>query len=168
MIGLDMSEQAIAHCRKTHNVSNLSFQQGDAERLPFPDKTFDVVLNVESSHCYGSAAQFFREVSRVLKDGGTFFWQDLKAANDDDPRLANTSKSQVPSSLTLIREADITEPVVEAMDIMDEARRKTLLRGFGKILEKAVAEEWALKGSKFYDDMVAKKILYLSRTYTKK
>ncbi len=31
-------------------VANVSFLAGDAEALPFPDASFDIVINVESSH----------------------------------------------------------------------------------------------------------------------
>jgi ubiquinone/menaquinone biosynthesis C-methylase UbiE len=168
IVGLDASKEGLAHCRRAHKEPNLEFKLGDAEHLPFADQTFDVVVNVESSHCYGSATGFFREASRVLRDGGTFFWQDLKAANDDDPRLSNTAKNQVPSSLTLIREAEITGPVLQAMEAMDAERKKKLAAGFGRILRQAAFEEWVIKGSKFYEDMVRRKIVYLSRTYTKR
>jgi ubiquinone/menaquinone biosynthesis C-methylase UbiE len=168
MTGLDLSKHALAHCRSAHVAPNLEFKMGDAEELPFNDQTFDVVLNVESSHCYTSAAKFFSEAARVLKEGGTFFWQDVKAAKDDDARLSNTARDQVPSSLTLVRETDITAQVLQALDIMNEDRKRNLTAGLPSILHRATFEEWALKGSRFYDDMATRRIVYLSRTYVKR
>ncbi len=52
LTGLDLSEVAIAHCRTRYGRSGVRFVAGDAERLPFPDASFDAVVNVESSHCY--------------------------------------------------------------------------------------------------------------------
>jgi len=39
-----------------------------------------VILNVESSHCYGNMANFIAEVYRVLKPNGKFSWADLRAS----------------------------------------------------------------------------------------
>jgi fatty-acid O-methyltransferase len=47
--GLDLNPDGIAFCKKRHNVPGLDFVQGDAENLPFPDQSFDLVVNIESS-----------------------------------------------------------------------------------------------------------------------
>ena len=39
----------------------------------------DVVLNVESSHCYGSMPRFLAEVRRVLEPRGYFLHADFRA-----------------------------------------------------------------------------------------
>ena len=82
MTGLDYSSKAVKLSNEIHvNVSNLSFIQGDAEKLPFENDSFDAVINVESSHCYGNMNQFVNEVVRVLKPGGYFSWVDLRASS---------------------------------------------------------------------------------------
>ena len=50
--GLDINADGIAFCRKTHHLPGLDFVHGDAENLPFPDESFDAVINVEASHGY--------------------------------------------------------------------------------------------------------------------
>lgn len=75
--GLDLSPQAIAFCRRTHRHPAITFEVGDAEHLPFENRTFDLVTNVESSHTYPNLRAFYAEVSRVLKSGGTFLYTDL-------------------------------------------------------------------------------------------
>ncbi len=50
--GLDLNRAAIAFCRKRHNLPDVDFVHGDAEKLPFPDQSFDAVINVESSAAY--------------------------------------------------------------------------------------------------------------------
>ena len=50
--GLDLNPAGIAFCRARHNLPGLDFVRGDAENLPFPDQSFDAVINIESSHCY--------------------------------------------------------------------------------------------------------------------
>ncbi|MGO9154648.1 phthiotriol/phenolphthiotriol dimycocerosates methyltransferase [Mycobacterium sp.] len=81
--GLDLNPAGIEFCRKTHNVPGLYFVQGDAENLPFPDESFDVVINIESSHCYPHFSRFMAEVRRVLAPGGHFQYTDFPHPTDE-------------------------------------------------------------------------------------
>lgn len=74
--GLDRNGSGVEFCRRQHQVPGLSFMQGDAEDLPFPDGSFDAVVNVESSHCYLHPERFLAEVARVLVPGGVFLYTD--------------------------------------------------------------------------------------------
>jgi SAM-dependent methyltransferase len=80
MVAVDLSTRAVALCRARFDLPGLSFQEGDAEQLPFGDRAFDAVLNVESSHCYGRLPVFLREVRRVLRPGGEFLYADFDRA----------------------------------------------------------------------------------------
>jgi ubiquinone/menaquinone biosynthesis C-methylase UbiE len=75
--GVDLSPIAIEFCRRVHQYTGITFQEGDAEDLPFADSSFDVVTNVESSHSYPDLAKFYFEVSRVLVPGGYFLYTDV-------------------------------------------------------------------------------------------
>jgi ubiquinone/menaquinone biosynthesis C-methylase UbiE len=77
-VGLDLNPEGIRFCVAAHPVPGLRFLVGDAQRLPFPDESFDVVLNVEASHCYPDFPGFLDEVARVLKPGGRFRHADLR------------------------------------------------------------------------------------------
>ena len=50
--------------------------QGDSERLPFPDGTFDVVTCANSFHHYPHQDRAVAEMYRVLKPGGRLFLLD--------------------------------------------------------------------------------------------
>lgn len=63
---------------------NKDIIQGNAEHLPFPARSFDIVLNVESSHLYTNINKFLEEVYRVLKPDGYFCWADLRQKNEVD------------------------------------------------------------------------------------
>lgn len=78
VVGVDFVPGAVEYCRRQHAVPGLEFRVGDAEQLPFADASFDVVVNVESSHCYGSVPKFLGEVARVLRPGGMFLFADMR------------------------------------------------------------------------------------------
>lgn len=78
--GLDLNPASIDKCRKTHKLAGLDFVQGDAQNLPFPDGTFDAVINVEASHQYPDFPRFLAEVARVLRPGGHFLYTDSRRA----------------------------------------------------------------------------------------
>src|SRR5438128_7136336 len=67
IVGMDLSKSAIEFCMKRYRFNNLEFQQGSAGNIPFSDHSFDVVINVESSHHYPSFDQFLKEAYRVLR-----------------------------------------------------------------------------------------------------
>src|SRR5260370_28922055 len=70
LVGLDISAAATALARRRHgSAPPLEYRQGDAEALPFGVETFDLVLNVESAHCYASIPPFLAQVQRLLRPG---------------------------------------------------------------------------------------------------
>lgn len=73
-----MNSAGIAFCRKRHDLPGLEFVRGDAEDLPFPDKSFDVVVNVEASHSYPHLPVFLGEVARALRPEGRFLYTDTR------------------------------------------------------------------------------------------
>jgi len=121
--GVDLAASAVALSRRDRRGPGLRFVQGDALALPFDDASFDVVLNVESSHCYPSVERFVAEVHRVLRPGGTFAWADFRGADD----VAATRARLRSSGLVPVREDDITAQVVHGLRL-DDARRAALVR----------------------------------------
>lgn len=68
-VGIDISGVALAKAKQEHkNVEG--FLQGDAERLPWPDHTFDYVVNLGSLEHFVNPAAAVREMGRVLKPNG--------------------------------------------------------------------------------------------------
>ena len=78
LVRLDISGAATALARRRYgSAAPLEYRQGDAEGLPFDAQTFDLVLNVESAHCYASIPLFLAEVHRVLRPGGELLLADF-------------------------------------------------------------------------------------------
>lgn len=147
MTGVDFSAKAVRFCQANHHVEGLSFVQGDAESLPFADESFDAVLNVESSHCYGSMPAFLRQVHRVLRPGGHFLFADLRMATD----LDRLQEQLLASGLTIVEREEITDRVLAALR-SDSERKLTLIeKSVPKRLLPAFRQFAAVEGSETYE-----------------
>ena len=63
---------------KAEGGERITFRQGDATRLDFPDKTFDaVVSNYVYHNIPGDRQKYLLESLRTLKKGGTFTLHDI-------------------------------------------------------------------------------------------
>jgi len=121
--GVDFAKSNVDFCNSTHNSKGLSFSQGDAEFLPFEDGSFDILINVESSHCYGSMKLFLNEVKRVLRPNGYFLFADLRR----DFQVSDFRRQLLSSGLDLIKEEDISENVLASME-KDNLRKLQLIQ----------------------------------------
>jgi ubiquinone/menaquinone biosynthesis C-methylase UbiE len=79
--GLDFNPAGVAFCRERHKLPGLDFVQGDAENLPFPDQSFDALINVEAACLYPRFPRFLAEVARVIRPGGHFLYADLRPSH---------------------------------------------------------------------------------------
>ena len=63
---------------RAEGVTRITFRQGDATRLDFPDETFDaVVSNYVYHNIPGNRQHYLLETLRTLKKGGTFAIHDI-------------------------------------------------------------------------------------------
>ena len=120
--GVDFSTRAIEFCRTHYKHDGLKFHHGNAEALAFPDNSFDVVMNVEASLYYPNITKFFEHVKRVLKPDGYFLYTDLRYEEKVEIWHAQLKNM----GLKLIKEEEITENVLKAME-MDRERRMQLV-----------------------------------------
>jgi SAM-dependent methyltransferase len=72
--GLDLTPALLAQARESATVAghdDIAWHEGDAEALPFPDASFDVVLS-QFGHMFAPRPEVaVSEMLRVLKPGGT-------------------------------------------------------------------------------------------------
>jgi ubiquinone/menaquinone biosynthesis C-methylase UbiE len=138
-VGLDLSQEVVhaANARFSRPPA-LTYVQGDAEALPFPDGEFDVLLNVESSHNYPNVPQFFREAARVLKPGGCFVHVDLVTVAGDI--AIERGRRETKQLFDWVEQEDIAESVraaiTQRMDPKSPFRQqiKRMLRGPARLV----------------------------------
>ncbi|UCH10120.1 MAG: class I SAM-dependent methyltransferase, partial [Fidelibacterota bacterium] len=160
MVGVDIASEAVDFCNRTHTQDGLSYKVGDAEKLPFEDDTMDVVLNLESSHCYPSMDAFLGEVKRVLRPGGLFLYADHRPRSHEN---AFRKKLQN-SGMRIAREADITPNVIRAME-MDQERKLALIHErVPKSMANSIREFAATDDSTLRHEFVSGKRWYFSLT----
>jgi ubiquinone/menaquinone biosynthesis C-methylase UbiE len=134
VVVLDLTE---AYCRLGEKLTErcglserVSFQQGDALAMDFPDASFDLVLTQHSSMNIPHKRQLYAEIFRVLQPGGRLALYEIFAGSQAPihypvpwARDASISFLAAPDEIqTLLAEIgyrtvawqDVTEPVVAA------------------------------------------------------
>ena len=156
IIGVDFSKNAVNLCNKFYKTPNLRFVEGNAEKLLFENDSFDVVFNVESSHCYGNMNLFISEVTRVLKPGGIFAWADLrtlKAMETDDAIFMN-------SALNVLFKEDITTNVLKALDLSSNHKKEAIQKHVPYLWQSLFFEFTGIRNSKVYHNFHDGKMVY--------
>ena len=147
MTAVDFSEQAITLSKQRYPEASVTFLVGDAEHLPFSDGSFDAVVNVESSHCYGSMPAFLREVARVLTPGGHFLYADFR----DREKLKSWREELSDSGLKILHESNITPNVLAALDADNDRKLALMEKLLPKRLLGSFRDFAATKGSLVYE-----------------
>ena len=156
VVGVDVSPLSVAFCRARHAAPGLSFEVGNAERLGFAAASFDAILNVESSHCYGDVDAFVREVRRVLRPDGHFLYADFRSRAE----LDTWRTGLLAAGLRLVVERDITPGVVAALDADDERKRDMIHARVARPLVRAFYQFAALRGTVLYDKLREGSVVY--------
>ncbi len=152
LCGVNIDTRQIEVARETvlpRPGNKVQFVAGDACRLPFADRSIDVVTAVECSFHFPSRREFMREAKRVLRPGGMLSVSDL--VTDDDTRLVGPlrrllfpSRVQSPfygkldlsyssqdyrtaatsAGLVLVQELDITEQTLPTYPVVLELMKQ--------------------------------------------
>ena len=113
----EMLAQGLSEARR-QSITNISYEQGAAEDLPYPTGSFDMVVTRFSVHHFQSPEVVVREMCRVCRSGGTLVVIDIVSSGDEElaarynevERLRDSSHTQAlsPGSLkTLVENAGL-------------------------------------------------------------
>lgn len=156
MTGMDLASNAVEFCNKTHIAPNLKYIAGNAENIPLQNASMDVVINVESCHAYGSVDKFLKEVKRVLKPGGYLVLTDLRGI----PGMEILKTQLLNSGLKLVELDDITNNVVEAIELEDDMKWRRIKESIPKWLHAAFGEFGGAIGSQIHLQLKNRDLIY--------
>jgi len=80
--GIDLSDEVLTQGRDNAQragvADRVSFHRGDAQQIPFPDASLDLVVTTLSLHHWSDPVAVLDEIARVLRPGGSFLVFDLR------------------------------------------------------------------------------------------
>jgi SAM-dependent methyltransferase len=87
VIASDLTPKMLAAAEafiREQGATNVSFELADAEALPFPDASFDIVTSRIAPHHFPNPQRFVQEAARVLRPGGLFLLDDNMPPEDPE------------------------------------------------------------------------------------
>jgi ubiquinone/menaquinone biosynthesis C-methylase UbiE len=89
--GIDLTAEFVATARdltrRCGREGQVSFQEGDALAMPFPDLTFDAALCLYVAMNIEAKVQLASEIARVLKPGGRLVWSEVVLGEGGAPEF---------------------------------------------------------------------------------
>ena len=83
--GIDLMPEFCTVANELSHMTRLAertqFRRGNALALPFDDGAFDCVWTIQTQMNIAEKRQFYGEITRVLRPGGQFVFQDICAGN---------------------------------------------------------------------------------------
>jgi SAM-dependent methyltransferase len=141
VIGIDFSTTLLENARRFaafENLSNVEFQEANAEDLPFDDETFDVVLSTFGAQFVEDQEAAANEIVRVCKRGGRiglangtpapYFGHFIKLMADYAPKEMRKSPSPERSGVLWGTEQRLTELFGDHVEFLSIQERINRLR----------------------------------------
>lgn len=156
-IGIDLSEKAIAFCQDHNTSQKIRWMQGCADKIPIPNHSVDVVINIESSHLYPSMPRFLSEVHRILRPNGYLAFADIRQSLT----VEALEKDFSASGLEVLERSDISAQVLESLTRLSDRRKAYINATYARIWRPAAGEISAVKGSSVYNGFISGQKKYL-------
>jgi ubiquinone/menaquinone biosynthesis C-methylase UbiE len=112
---VEMLDKARARCAKA-SLSNVAFQRGNAESLPFADARFDGVVTRLAVHHFADPQRALDEMFRVLRPGGAAVIVDVVSSEDaEESQLQNAiERLRDPSHVRMLPASELDARVARA------------------------------------------------------
>uniref|UniRef100_A0A914WKJ4 Methyltransferase type 11 domain-containing protein n=1 Tax=Plectus sambesii TaxID=2011161 RepID=A0A914WKJ4_9BILA len=140
--------------------------QGNAYNVPLADESVDIVLNVESSHCYDDQPRFLRNCYRILRPGGYFLWTDIRPVGIFADFWIN---DPVDAGFELVGPIlDWNEQIVKSLDQKSKlVFSKFSEHWYTRMFNFFWATFWGLPNTGMYRSIVDRKFLYRAAAWKK-
>jgi arsenite methyltransferase len=152
--GLDFSEEMLERAERNRakkGYKNISFVQGDIEKMPLADDSFDVVISNCVLNLVPEKEKAFAEIFRVLKPGGHFCISDIVLDGVLPEPLKSDAELYAGCVSGAIEKEEYLE-IVKKQGFTDvEIRKEKLIAIPGSILERYMSsgeiEDFRLSGA---------------------
>lgn len=99
VVGVDIDSSALLFARREYACQNLDFVAGDAMKLPFADRVFDIVICSQVYEHVPDAQRMLDEIYRVLKPSGICYFSAGNRLNVMEPHYKLPLLSVIPKPL---------------------------------------------------------------------
>jgi len=161
--GIDLNSKAIKFCRKNYSKEKNTFLQGNAQQLNFANDSFDVVINVESSHRYNQMNKFLDEVYRVLRPGGYLLLADFRPQEE----IEKLNERLFISNFKVVTYKIITQNVLEALKLSSKDTEKLIHSIAPKFMHGIGKKFAATEGTPTFNKFMTHEFEYLMFVLTK-
>jgi len=88
LVGIDSSAAMVSKAKEnTAGIESIEIKEGNANKIPYPDNNFDIVISTASIHHWKHPTEGLNEAYRVLKPGGFALVYDL-VSDTPEPVMA--------------------------------------------------------------------------------
>ncbi|EAR00977.1 class I SAM-dependent methyltransferase [Maribacter sp. HTCC2170] len=143
--GIDLSEEFINAASKLSDLVGLSdstqFIYGNANDLPFEDKTFDVVWTQHVQMNVDDKKKFYSEIARVLKNDGFFIYYDIFRKGKEKVKYPMPWAHE--SKISFLEPSSTMQSILEKLGMKKEHSNDQTQNGivfFEKLISKLVAQ----------------------------
>ena len=119
-VGIDTSKAAVRFCNRHFKAEDLAFLHGNAQNLPLADNSYDLAINVESSHRYENFGKFLSEVHRVLRNDGLLLFADYRSVK----KMDRLRKDIEEASFKIVKEEFLNRQIVCALKEAGDRKRQ--------------------------------------------
>lgn len=140
VVGVDRVPELLDRAReRAAAFPNVEFVEGDAERLPFDDGSFDLAATLRTLHHVARPEVVLAELVRVTRPGGTVFVVDQIAPADPIAALAvdRFERARDPGHTRLLPEIDLRQLFEANGLVLVRERRRTESRPLDAYLDLA-------------------------------